>query len=392
MRRMILPILMIGFAASAQAQWTEPQLMPPPINVNPPCQYYYSTISADGRVLCMTLDCGGPNDDEVYISEMQEDSTWTVPLDAGPGVNTNQRNLSPSITIDRQRLYYVSWTGTSYQIFVSYHTGPQWNDWSVGEPLPFPVHRGDEFTAQILPDDSTLIFASTYRDPDVHVYGQYIMYTSRLRPDSSWSVPVLIAPHLNWMNAVYHPCLTDSGRILVYGQFAGPNRQDDIFYAVRNDTGFGPAIRCDSTINSPFWDSDPSCTADGSQLIFESRRPINGDTNYSVHLYVARRMNMAVPAAHRFQPAHGEMIISPSFGTSDTQFSITLPDRMKGQTVRVINIVGQTVETLVPSDPSAETYLWKRASHASVTVSSGLYFFVANKHDDAVVGKVVILR
>lgn len=264
-------LFLLGANNIAQGQWTEPVLMRPPINVSPGGNYYYSTISADGQILCITIDPpSGFGDDDVYISERIDDSTWTTPVNAGPNVNNNQRNLSPSITSDRQRLYYVKWTGASYDFFVSYRTGPDWDDWTVGEALPENVNRRQEFTGQISFDDSTLVFTSDGRPGPL--FGQEVMCTSRLQPDSTWSEPIIIAPHLNQVNGSFHPCLTDSGRTLVYGMFGGPSLQDDIFYAFRNDTGFGNAIRSDTTINTAYWDSSPSCPVDGRYIIFDSRR------------------------------------------------------------------------------------------------------------------------
>ncbi|MBK8130649.1 MAG: PD40 domain-containing protein [bacterium] len=89
-----------------------------------------------------------PNDDDVYISERIDDSTWTTPVNAGPNVNNEGRNLSPSITSDRQRLYFVSYHEGSYDIFVSHQNGPDWDDWSPKEQLPEPINRGREFTGR----------------------------------------------------------------------------------------------------------------------------------------------------------------------------------------------------------------------------------------------------
>ena len=376
--------LVLG-VCSACAQWADPVLLPPEIN-----NAYYSTISADGQVLCLTI-LGATTDDDVYITEKLSDSTWSAPVNAGPNVNDITRNLSPSITNDRQRLYYVSWTGTTYRIFVSRRTGPSWSDWSPGEALPAPIHRGNEFTAQIGYDDSTLIYTSTYRPDSVLIFGDYVMYTTRLQPDGLWSEPRLLAPHVVYMNGACHPCLTDSGRTLVYGQPTG--LQSNVYYAFRNDTGFSAAIACDSSINSPFWDSSPSCPVDGSVLYFDSQRPLDSSHVDGVpHLYVARRVPLTTLTPKPIHSKHASMQIVPSFGSLDTQFTITLPDPMKGQPVQVMNLLGQLVETLVPADPWDTNLLWNGASHATHVLSSGPYFFVATCAHQTAVGRITILR
>ena len=381
-----LVVLVLLMTTAAWGQWTEPVILPPPINVNPPGEYYYSTISADGRVLCMTI-CAGITDDDVYFSEMLDDGSWTVPVNAGPNVNNNQRNLSPSITNDRQRLYYVSYTG-SYDIMVSERTGPNWDDWSPGVPLPPPVNRGREFTAQILWDDSTLVFTSTGQ-PGLCLGGD-CPYTSRLQPDGSWSEPMiaLTASQLR-TNPVYHPCITDSGRTIVWGMWAAPDREVDIFYAPRNDSGFGPIVRCDSTINSPVHDSEPSCPADGSLLYFESRRPDNGGAG---RLYVARRViSSAEPRRSEASPRRTIEIV-PSLGTSDTPFQIRLPRSLQGSPVIIYNVLGQKVAQLLPSSFNQTTLYWTGGHHEQAVVGSGVYFFVARNDRDISVGKAVVVQ
>ena len=383
--RMCLMVLSCFFLlATAWAQWTQPVLLPPPINVNPPGEYYYSAISADGQVLCLTISTSqGFGDDDVYFSEWIGDSAWTVPVNAGSNVNNNQRNLSPSITNDRQRLYYVSYTG-SYDIFVSYRTGPDWDDWSVGVPLGHPVDRGAVFTAQISHDDSTLIFTSTGQPGPL--FGEHAMYTSRLQPDNAWSEPELVGYHLNNVNGSRHPCLTDFGNTLVYGQYGGVNY--DIFYAVRNDTGFGNAIRCDSTINTEYWDSSPSCPADGSLLYFDSRRT---DPEYLVaRLYVADRVMSTTPSRPTgYRPP--SITILPTLGTVDTRFQISLPSHFDTKSLRIYNITGQQVYEMPVNNAHQTQFIWKGVSNGAQVLSAGIYFVYANSSTEQTTAKVILL-
>ncbi len=369
--------LFLGANQITQGQWTEPVLLRPPINVDPPGSYYYSTISADGQVLCMTIFPGQYGDDDVYISERIDDSTWTRPVNAGPNVNNEARNLSPSITSDRQRLYYVKWTGVSYDFFVSYRTGPDWDDWTVGEALPDPINRGREFTGQISFDDSTLVFTSTGQPG----HFEEAMFTSRLQLDNSWSETLPLAAHLNALNPSYHPCLTDFGNTLVFGMYGGEHF--DIFYAVRNDTGFGPAIRCDSTINTPPWDNSPSCPSDGRYLVFDSRR-IN--PTGAARLYQARRI---------VSSAHERSLISSSFSlsaypnpfNSTLSISLTIPPHQE-TTVALYDLLGREVDVINRGRLTNSTISYR----APAGLASGIYFVRAEAGGRAEMRKVVLLK
>jgi hypothetical protein len=388
-RFMVCALVVLLVAGRVETRWTEPQLLPPPINVNPPGGYYYAAISADGQVLCMTIDPGQYGDDDVYISERTGDSSWTVPVNAGPNVNSIQRNLSPSITSDGQKLYYVSyWAGGGYDIFVSERTGPNWDDWSPGVPLPEPINRTTEFTAQIAYDDSTLVFTSTFRPDTVPVYGDHVMYTSRLQPDGSWSEPQIIAPHLNFMNGSIHPCLTDSGRTLVYAQWIGLDM--DILYAFRNDTGFGQAISCDSTINASFWDGGPSCPADGSLLYFDSAC---SRSTGAQKLFVAHRVQST--ARQVWHPPMKYQLYqnypNPFNPTCAIQFDLPANGPVQ---LKVFNTLGQLVATLVDEIRPVGAYriIWDGRSSSGANVASGVYVYQLQAGNFVDAKKMVLIR
>jgi hypothetical protein len=393
MNKILLILLLITLPAFAQ--WTEPVLLPSPINVDPPGEYYYSTISADGQILCLTIDTdnahGGYGDDDVWFSIRSSGSSWSRPVNAGPNVNNATRNLSPSITNDRQKLYFVSWTGSTYKMFVSSRTGPGWSDWSTPQEVPHPVNRGRVFTGQILWDDSTLCFTDTGQPGPL--FGGDAMYTSRLQPDGTWTEPHLLGFHLNRLNNSYHPCLTDSGRTLVYGQYGGPHLEDDIFYTFRNDTGFGLAMRCDSTVNGAFWDSDPSCPADGSLLYFESRRPSVIDTNGGAHLYVAHRVPASVPRQTPYtRSVEQRLQIIPSFGSQNTIFQITVPQPFRGQSLYIVNILGQRVTTVQPMDKLQTIFQWNTSDYGIPILPNGVYFITTSNGRDQIAGKFIIVQ
>ncbi len=373
-------LLVLGGINFVQGQWTEPVLLRPPINVDPPGSYYYSTISADGQVLCMTIFPGQYGDDDVYISERIDDSTWTRPVNAGPNVNNEARNLSPSITSDRQRLYYVKWTGASYDLFVSYRTGPDWDDWTVGEALPQPINRGREFTGQISFDDSTLVFTSAGQPG----HFEEAMFTSHLQLDSSWSETLPLAAHLNALNPSYHPCLTDFGNTLVFGMYGGEHF--DIFYAVRNDTGFGPAIRCDSTINTPPWDNSPSSPAVGRYLIFDSNRNTQGLG--AQKLFKANRRVLSPALERSLIPSLFSLSTYPNPFNATLSISLTVPPHQE-TTVTLYDLLGREVDEIYRGRLTNSTISYR----APAGLASGIYFVRATgEGTGAVMRKVVLLK
>ena len=386
MRLILLMVTCLILGSNGWGQWTNPVLLPPPINVNPPGEYYYSTISADGQVLCLTISPSGFGDDDVWFSERIGDSAWTVPVNAGPNVNNNQRNLSPSITNDRQRLYYVSYTG-SYDIMVSYRTGPDWDDWSVGEPLPQPINMGMEFTATIAGDDSTLTFQTNALPGDWH--GFNVLAMSRLQEDGSWSEPILIGPFPTPYLGGIHPSLTDSGNTLVYSRWSGLNQQ--IYYSHRDGETFGNEIPCDSTINTAYWEGSPSAPWDGSYMIFDARR--DSSIGLAARLYVAQRMPNASPERPNPLPQQGDIQIYPNPGDSQTLFRVMLPNVLRGTPLTVYNVIGQRV-LQIESDPyeTISYILLQGGNHATGVLPAGRYFVAATSPRGQAVGTFTICR
>jgi len=48
----------------------------------------------------------GRNDNDLYVSFKEQDSTWAKPINLGDAVNTNVNEKSPSITPDGKYLFF----------------------------------------------------------------------------------------------------------------------------------------------------------------------------------------------------------------------------------------------------------------------------------------------
>ena len=215
------------------------------------------------------------------------------------------------------------------------------------------------------------------------------MFASRLQADGSWSEPVAIAPHLNQINGSLHPCLTDSGQTLVYGMFGGPSLHFDIFYAMRNDTGFGNAIRCDTTINTADCDSSPSAPVNGAYIIFDTRRNAQGGA--PALLFQAQRVGTPVTPRPQYSPPE-TMNVMPTFGTNSTQFQIEVPASFAGSDLHIFNIAGQLIQRLTADRRDQLIYNWKGIGHETPHLSSGVYFVVAQNKQHTLASKLFLLH
>ncbi|MEX0982538.1 MAG: OmpA family protein [Bacteroidales bacterium] len=120
-----------------------------PVNLGEPVNSWYSekhpAISADGRMLCFTSNRpGGKGDYDLWISEKRGDS-WSKPVNMGDSINTPGVEQSPFLHPDQQSLYFSSdgWPGMGMgDIFFSRLKGNM--SCSIPANLGYPVNTHNE--------------------------------------------------------------------------------------------------------------------------------------------------------------------------------------------------------------------------------------------------------
>lgn len=155
-------------------------------NINTPRNEGAQNISQDGKWMIFT-GCNFPNgygSCDLYISYLTEQG-WSTPENMGPLINTPSWESAPSLSPDKQDLYFVSsrpgGLGGS-DIYVS-HRLPN-GRWGVPENLGPPVNTsGDESHPFIHADNQSLYFTSTGHTG----YGGSDLFVTRKGPRGSWS-------------------------------------------------------------------------------------------------------------------------------------------------------------------------------------------------------------
>ncbi|MGY6559672.1 MAG: OmpA family protein [Nitritalea sp.] len=142
------------------------------------------------------------------------------------------------------------------------------------ERLPAPINK---FTFQYFPvltaDSKQLIFVK--RDGMDHRQDEDI-YTSFYREESkSWTEPFNISSNINSRYNEGTSTISADGTILIFTSCDAPDSQGscDLYISYRKDGEWTKAKNMGKEVNSRFWDSQPSLSADGSMLFFSSNRP-----------------------------------------------------------------------------------------------------------------------
>jgi len=145
-------------------KWTIPKNMGQPVNSK-----YTETqpsLSADGRTLYFVSDRpGGRGSTDIYLTTMKDDSSWSVPINIGEPINTEESEMSPFIHADNQTLYFASDGHPGMggiDLFISYKIND--SAWSKPKNLGYPINTNADEIGFIVNTQGNIAFFSSERN------------------------------------------------------------------------------------------------------------------------------------------------------------------------------------------------------------------------------------
>ena len=381
---------LLSMASAAFGEWGEPVNLGP--NVNSSWFEYYPSISADGSKLCYTRRDwpGGFGGDDIWISTW-DGTEWGVTVNAGPNVNWEWRDLSPSISFDGAKLYFVSWGRPggygSYDVWVS-----TWEDtiWGPAVNLGPNVNSSyDEFTANISFDSKKVYFSSNRPGS----FGDDDLWVSDWDSNSSqWGPAANLGPNVNSTSADYCPSISSDGSKLYFARWMGIGHPD-IFVAEWQDTTWGPAVNLGPPVNTPTWDNGPSISSDGLKLYFASSRDTNDPAVQDI--WVSEWIPEAIEDENRKSKIENTRLlkIEPNPFVSCTIIRLSLAVSAE-VSLKIYDISGRMVRTLMEGRKDSGRYevLWDGRNEEGRQVSSGIYFCRLSTRNFGQTQKLVLVR
>jgi hypothetical protein len=130
----------IYFSVLIDGRWSEPSNLRSPVNTS----YWESqpSISADGRTLFFSSNRpGGSGGKDIWYSKLNDKNIWTIPVNMGKTINSEGDEMSPFIHFDGRTLYFSSDGRVGMGGFDIYMT--RMNDdstWTEPRNLGYPIN------------------------------------------------------------------------------------------------------------------------------------------------------------------------------------------------------------------------------------------------------------
>ena len=248
--------------------WAKPIKMSPTINDHG--QSYHGRISPDGKTFYFTVT-DPITDDDIWVARRQG-NTWTNVQKLTTIINSPKRDLSPSITADENKLYFISYNRdnySGYQIWCSTWIN---NCWSEPSNCGSNVNTGSEFTSCIASDGKELYFSSSREGG----YGDFDIYVSKWDETSQqWGKPKNLGPKINSGYREYSPWISANNKTLMWASWNSGTRGPAIFSATWNGVEWDSIEKLPAPVNrgSRHWTDSPSLSPDGGTLYFVTDWP-----------------------------------------------------------------------------------------------------------------------
>lgn len=204
-----------------------------------------------------------------YAAELVANPVPYRPEALPPTINTEEMEYFPTLSIDRATLVFtrrVNGFRGDENLFFSVRDSA--GTWLPAEPLPGINTANNEAAQTLSADRRTLVFVGCNR-PDG--YGNCDLYLSDYR-NGAWSRPTNLGPPVNTPYWDSHPSLSANGRWLFFSSNRpGGQGEADIWVSSRrNDGSWTAPVNLGSVVNTPLEDRFPFFHPDGKTLYFSS--------------------------------------------------------------------------------------------------------------------------
>lgn len=213
---------------------------------------FVNYISPDASKLFFTrrMTSGNDRDENFFVADRLNDTTWQPAYELGPPVNTSGDEGALCISPDGQFLFYSACNRQdgygSCDLFVSRREGDRWG---IPQNLG-PAVNGSDWESQpsFAPDGRTLYFVSNRPGG----MGSSDIWISRLDDSGNWSVPENPGSPVNTSESERGPFIHPDGQTLYFSSKGHPGMgEGDIFFSkLDKDTRWSDPVNLGYPLNT----------------------------------------------------------------------------------------------------------------------------------------------
>jgi outer membrane protein OmpA-like peptidoglycan-associated protein len=232
---------------------------------------YFPSLTIDGRTLIFTRRVNGKNED-FYVSEKDDSLGWMPSYSIGQPVNSSSNNEgAQNISQDGNMLVFTGcdFPGGRGSCDIYYTIRTEEGLWVEPMNLGSPINTRDwESMPSLSADKQTLYFARETQDASSEIF------MSKLQPNGKWGYPERLGPNINTPGRETTPFIHPDNQTLYFSSNGHPGFGDmDIFFSRRQPDGtWGPATNLGYPINTVDEDASLVVAADGKTAYFASDR------------------------------------------------------------------------------------------------------------------------
>lgn len=177
--------------------WSKPQKLGPTINTK--SRETHASLSADGRYLYFTSDRkGGFGGLDIYVSEIEEDGTWSEAKNLGPAVNTELDEEGAYIHPDGKTLYFSSEGHKNMGGFDVFKVEKnEFGTWTLPENLGYPINTVEDDIFYVPAPEGKRVYLSSFRPGGI---GDNDIYIINKKEEKTEQISVLIGKVYNKCN------------------------------------------------------------------------------------------------------------------------------------------------------------------------------------------------
>lgn len=152
------------FSYTTDGKWSDPANLRSPVNSK--SWESQPSISADGQTLFFSSNrAGGFGGKDLWMSRLNENKTWGIPVNLGNLINTEGDEMSPFIHFDGKTLYFSSDGKKGMGGFDIYRTTLKDDSlWSEPTNLGYPINTFNDETGLVISSDGARAYFSSVRE------------------------------------------------------------------------------------------------------------------------------------------------------------------------------------------------------------------------------------